>query len=219
MVAAVRAWRRVDSNAASARESKQSGSRPSKLAADRAEILRLIDELRRYRGRPRSQSRPAPSQPDDGEPPLSPAASLALLRSLEIRVRLLEERQLKASRKSSIPAPLGSPETNHYTFSGCIQGQMLSDMLQLVSSNAMHGRFIVEDGGQRATLYFEEGRVCHAVFGNLTGEKAFFAAFAFESGKYHFKETNEPPPEHTINSSTQFLILEALRQIDESHAE
>jgi hypothetical protein len=61
--------------------------------------------------------------------------------------------------------------------------------------------------------------VCHAVSGSLTGEQAFFAAFAFEAGQYNFLESSEPPPERTVNSSTQFLILEALRQIDESHAE
>jgi hypothetical protein len=94
---------------------------------------------------------------------------------------------------------------------------MLSDMLQLVSSNAMSGLFVVEGEGVRCELYFDEGRMCHAKSKDLEGEQAFFSAFGFEQGKYRFRESTELPEARTINSSTQFLILEALRQIDEAN--
>jgi hypothetical protein len=201
----------------------QSRARSSRIAADRAEILSLIGELsqvRRVRTNQRRFSSRAPARARTAsEPPLTKTGMLALVRSLEVRVTLLEERQQRVFRKSSLPAPPVADPPAGYTFSGLIQGQMLSDMLQLVSSNNMSGKFVVQDGRQSSALYFEEGRVCHAEAGQLVGEQAFFAAFAFESGTYHFLETTELPAERTVNSSTQFLILEALRQIDESHAE
>jgi hypothetical protein len=189
-------------------------SRSSCIAADRAEILGLIDKLSSVRKERASRRPVAPPAELTG---MSRAAMLALVRSLEVRVTMLEERQVRSARKSSLPAPAnGQPEVK-YTFSGFIQGQMLSDMLQLVSSNNMSGKFVVKNEHQQSTLYFEQGRVCHGVAGDLEGEQAFFAAFAFESGVYHFEETAELPEDRTVNSSTQFLILEALRQIDESH--
>lgn len=105
------------------------------------------------------------------------------------------------------------------TFSGLIEGQLLSDMLQLVSSNALTGVFVVENEDARTEIFFEEGRICHAVGPNLVGELAFFAAFGSDHGRYSFWEVADLPEERTISSGTQLLILEALRQIDEKSNE
>jgi hypothetical protein len=122
------------------------------------------------------------------------------------------EAEMANQRATSTPP---SSETT-WTFSGVIQGQMLSDMLQLVSSNGLSGRFVVAHAGYRATLWFEQGRVCHAEAPDMVGDEAFFAAFGVETGRYFFEETSDLPANKTISSSTQFLILEALRKIDES---
>jgi hypothetical protein len=138
---------------------------------------------------------------------------MAVLRSLESRLAKIETeltQKPKAAESTTNGAPFKDP-----TFSGAIQGQMLSDMLQLVSSNQMSGIFIIENDISKTTLYFDEGRICHAANGDVAGEDAFFAAFALGSGKYHFKETAELPPERTVSAGTQFLVLEALRRMDE----
>jgi hypothetical protein len=138
---------------------------------------------------------------------------MAVLRALESRLSRIESELMqrpKASESPSKGGPLKDP-----TFSGAIQGQMLSDMLQLVSSNQMSGIFIIENEISSCTLYFEEGRICHAANGDVVGEDAFFAAFALGSGRYHFKEMTELPPERSVSAGTQFLVLEALRRMDE----
>ena len=104
-------------------------------------------------------------------------------------------------------------------FSGMIEGQLLSDMLQLVSSNSLSGMFVVENEDGETRLFFEEGKIFHAVAPDLEGELAFFAAFGADHGRYYFTELDDMPEERTINASTQLLILEALRQIDENAAE
>src|SRR5262249_44800269 len=134
-------------------------------------------------------------------------------RSLESRLSRIEDGLVTGDKRAS------GRRAEDTTFSGAIQGQMLSDMIQLVSSNAMSGIFVIENDKARCTLYFEEGRMCHAENGGgVTGEEAFFAAFASESGRYHFKETGQLPPERTVSAGTQFLVLEALRRMDEGRA-
>jgi hypothetical protein len=137
---------------------------------------------------------------------------MGVLRSLESRLTRIED---ELTQRAKSPELSGRPAPPDTTFSGAIQGQMLSDMLQLVSSNQMSGIFVIENDMSACTLYFDDGRICHAANGDTTGEDAFFAAFALGSGRYHFKEQAELPPERTISAGTQYLVLEALRRMDE----
>jgi hypothetical protein len=105
------------------------------------------------------------------------------------------------------------------TLSGAIREGLLADMLQMVSSNMMTGVFVVDSSGVEIRLFFREGEILHGEGVDVSGESAFFAAMAVEQGRFFFNETDELPDERTISSKTQFLILEALRQIDESKAQ
>ena len=207
--------------------SKQHSASPrSSIARDRAEILDLISKLTADRARARrlgkhgsvSASKPppaaAPHFPPASERPRAPANGAAL-ENLDNRLRRVEEALLTKAQRS-VPPP---PAEAGAVFSGLIRGQMLSDMLQLVSSNNMTGEFVVQCESSKCSLYFDDGRICHAAGPGLSGEQAFFAAFGLESGRYYFIETTELPAERTIEAGTQFLILEALRQVDENKAE
>jgi hypothetical protein len=154
----------------------------------------------------------------------------ASLERLEQAVKRLEEKLDGFVEASAAAPPQAHPRNRpasdrvrssrpSYAFSGRIQGQMVADMLQTVSSNGMSGVFVVEIEDDVTELYFEQGRMCHAVSGDVVGERAFFTAFGADSGRYYFRETEELPPERTIDASTQLLILEALRQIDENSRE
>jgi hypothetical protein len=55
----------------------------------------------------------------------------------------------------------------------------------------------------------------HAEGAGMSGESAFFAAFATTKGRYSFHQTTDITTQKTIDGNTQFLILEALRRIDE----
>jgi hypothetical protein len=206
---------------------QHSTSPRSSIARERAEILDLINKLAADRARARrlgrngsaSASKPPPPAaashwPGASERPRA-AAQGAAFENLENRLRRVEEALLTKAQRS-IPAPPGDAGA---VFSGLIRGQMLSDMLQLVSSNNMTGEFVVQCDSSKCSLWFDDGRICHAVGPGLAGEQAFFAAFALESGRYYFIETTELPAERTIEAGTQFLILEALRQVDENKSE
>ena len=72
-----------------------------------------------------------------------------------------------------------------------------------------------EQGDIKIELYFRDGELFHAKSNDLEGQSAFFAAMASLKGRFYFDETGQIPTEKTIDGNTQFLILEALRQIDE----
>ncbi len=126
---------------------------------------------------------------------------------------------VRVSKNPSAPPKIeAGSENRRHLLSGRIQGTMLPDFLQLVSSNDKTGIFALEHDGERIELFFSSGHLCHAQSRNMSGQSAFFAAMAFEDGTFSFEETQEVPEEKTIDGNTQFMILEALRQIDEERS-
>jgi hypothetical protein len=106
-------------------------------------------------------------------------------------------------------------QEQEYCLGGKIQEGILPDILQLVSSNNKTGVFCLQQNSQRIELYFDDGTLYHAKTENMVGQNAFFAAMALEGGRFYFIESDDIPSERTIDGNTQFMILEALRQIDE----
>lgn len=174
-----------------------------------------LEEIKRLRERIEAQP-PKPTPPKAQAP--SSAADVTL-KAIEGRLARMEERIFGKGDGPPVPQALPPAEqVPGQTFGGVIQGDILSDMLQLVSGNAMSGVFTVKNGSSSINLYCDEGKICHAAGEGLSGEGAVFAAFAFTEGTYAFRQTPDLPEERTITANTQFLILEALRKIDESHA-
>jgi hypothetical protein len=207
----------------------------SPLDVQVSEIHGLIDELRRRRSstltdraratRPsaappaRRSSRPRsampaipapPSQRDSGAAPLE-ARLVPVCERLE---RALDKIEARLGAAPSAPAGELPPLSPDCAMRGRIRESLLPDLLQMVTSNRWTGVFVATHGAVECRLYFDDGQACHAEAPGETGEGAFFAALALEQGEYSFIE-RPPPDERTINSNTQFLILEALRQIDE----
>lgn len=95
----------------------------------------------------------------------------------------------------------------------------LVDLFQLLASSARTGRLSVRHPQASAKVYFYEGKVVHALFGEIVGVDAVYALFADEQGSFEFT-VGLPAPETTIGTSTENLILEAIRRLDEArHAE
>ena len=91
----------------------------------------------------------------------------------------------------------------------------LVDLFQLLASSSRTGRLRVDHPLAAARVYFDKGRVVHADFGDFRGEEAVFALFGDERGSFEFK-LGLPPPETSVSLSTENLLLEAIRRLDES---
>jgi Ethanolamine utilization protein EutJ (predicted chaperonin) len=148
---------------------------------------------------------------------------LAAVESIEKRLKRLEEQVIGRKPEAADAIP---PATAHapsaladLMLGGAIDQSMLADILQMLSSNLASGEFIVKGGETQVSLFFSEGQIVHAVGPGVTGEQAVFAALAIESGTFTMRRVAELPKERSVQSKAQFLILEALRRIDEAHAD
>ncbi len=110
-------------------------------------------------------------------------------------------------------------EGQPYRLTGNVKDGLMTDVLQLLAANQKSGRFalFLPEAKERYDLYFQDGELIHASAGELVGEAAFFALMfkGHEQGFYGFLEGELHRGEPSIKQKTQFLILDALRRIDE----
>ncbi len=107
-----------------------------------------------------------------------------------------------------------------YQLTGTAADGLMTDVLQVLASNRKSGCFslMVNDPTGQFDVFFREGRICHARSGEIEGEAAFFSMMVagHRRGRYGFlPEENPAESPTTISANTEFLILEALRRIDE----
>ncbi len=102
-------------------------------------------------------------------------------------------------------------------FQGAVAGLSLTDVIQLKSHNKYTGCITVIYGNSEGIIYFADGEIIHAVQGNETGEEAIYQIIKWPGGNFNIH------PEMTSNTCsihyrTDFLLLEALRRLDEERA-
>jgi predicted regulator of Ras-like GTPase activity (Roadblock/LC7/MglB family) len=112
---------------------------------------------------------------------------------------------------------MGQPATNteHHGFVGAVSGMSLADIVQVKGGNRYSGCLIVGHRGNTGTIFFRDGDVVHAEQGTLTGEEAFYAIMGWVGGTFR-SEPKVATTSRTIEQSLGFLILEALRRLDEA---
>ena len=99
---------------------------------------------------------------------------------------------------------------------GNLAQMSLVDILQIFSMNRKDGVIVVrkEEEGQEAMIFLKEGRIIDATAGTAKGEKALFRILGWDSGKFEYFP-RDFHPEVTIDKSTDSLLMEGMRQLDE----
>ena len=102
-------------------------------------------------------------------------------------------------------------------FQGAVTGLSLTDVIQLKGHNKFTGCISVVYGTSDGIIYFADGEIIHAVQGSETGEEAIYRIIKWPGGSFNIH------PEMTsnictIHYRTDFLLLEALRRLDEERA-
>jgi hypothetical protein len=74
------------------------------------------------------------------------------------------------------------------------------------------------NNGQSCKMYFNDGQVNHAVFGNgeVKGDDAVYKTMGWMDGSFAIDFT-QSSKEQTTTKSTQGLLMEGLRLLDESN--
>ena len=98
---------------------------------------------------------------------------------------------------------------------GAVSGMSLADIIQVKGGNRYSGRLLVEHKGKTGVIFFRDGDVVHAEQASLDGEEAFYAVMGWIGGTFR-SEPKLLTTSHTIDQPIGFLILEALRRMDEA---
>jgi hypothetical protein len=68
----------------------------------------------------------------------------------------------------------------------------------------------------KCEMYFNQGQVKHAAYGSVTGDEAVFKVLRWTEGNFQVDFDGKTSKE-TTSLNTQGLLMEGLRQLDESH--
>lgn len=99
--------------------------------------------------------------------------------------------------------------------SGSLSEISIPDILQILSNARRTGLLSITSNKGTGEIYLDSGRVVDAIYGGLRGEEAFYQIVGWEDGTFSL-DPDVLMLGSTINRSTDGLIMEGLRRLDES---
>ena len=98
--------------------------------------------------------------------------------------------------------------------SGSLREMGLPDIVQVLFHGRKTGKLNVRSGGKAGEIHFLEGNIADAIIGNVTGTEAFYAMLKFDDGEFAL-DPSFKPPKRVIEDSSEALLLEGMRRMDE----
>jgi hypothetical protein len=124
----------------------------------------------------------------------------------------------KPATAPPLPMPKPSAHPTIETFRGLLEEIPLPDILQLLMSSRKSGVLILRTDQGEGRIYLQEGHVEFATIdGNesLEAHKIFYRMLRWTSGTFEMDKIEERAFPSRILESTEALLLEGLRQLDE----
>ncbi|HTC94613.1 MAG TPA: DUF4388 domain-containing protein [Terriglobales bacterium] len=90
------------------------------------------------------------------------------------------------------------------------------DLLQSLEMGRKSCSLAITSNNDRCDMYFSEGQINHATCGSLKGDEAVYKVLTWQTGNFLIDFTGSSP-EQTITRSTQGLLMEGLRLVDETN--
>jgi CheY-like chemotaxis protein len=105
------------------------------------------------------------------------------------------------------------------TTDGILRGSLAQmnviDLLQSLDLGRKSCLLTLTNNGDRCEIYFHDGQINHAVYGALKGDEAVFKVVSWTGGNFQI-DFNGQSDQQSISHSTQGLLMEGLRLLDES---
>jgi CheY-like chemotaxis protein len=98
--------------------------------------------------------------------------------------------------------------------SGRLSEMNLIDWMQSLDQGRKTCALVLRADNDECTVYFSEGQVNHAIYGNLQGDEAVFKVLSWTDGEWEV-DFRRSSTERTTTLSTQGLMMEGLRRVDE----
>jgi hypothetical protein len=105
-----------------------------------------------------------------------------------------------------------------YLIQGTIESTGITSVLQIPSLSNASGKLSVTCGSDMGVVYYRNGKVVHAQLGDLEGQDAVIRLMRWEQGQFEFNDQDINGVPTTIDVDLQYIILEAIRIIDEEKA-
>ena len=105
------------------------------------------------------------------------------------------------------------------TMTGSIAEVPLPDLLQLFGASKKSGTLVVRTASDVGHIYLDKGRVVFATVNDkwdAAPEKSFYRIITWEQGTFDMEGVQEIDFPRTIEMSTEGLLMEAMRQLDEA---
>jgi DNA-binding response OmpR family regulator len=132
------------------------------------------------------------------------------VRELIARVNLLLARRTREGIAFRHPAT----NPGRTRFSGSVADMNVVDLLQTFEVSRKSGIVHITNGDAAAHVYFRDGKVVDATLGKLMGEEAVYRTLIWNEGDFEVEFTKVECPD-VIESSTQGLLMEGMRRVDE----
>ena len=92
------------------------------------------------------------------------------------------------------------------------------DLMQSLEMGRKSCQLVLTNGSDRCEVYFVEGQVTHAVYGELKGDAAVFKVLRWTGGNFQLNFEGKTKLQ-TTTLNTQGLLMEGLRLLDEANRE
>ena len=99
---------------------------------------------------------------------------------------------------------------------GSLAQMNVMDLLQSLDMGHKTCALVLSNNGDKCELYFNDGQINHAVYGALKGDDAVYKVLSWTGGNFEIN-FNGSSGQQTTTRSTQGLLLEGLRLLDESN--
>ena len=103
-------------------------------------------------------------------------------------------------------------------FQGMLRQVGLQDVIQMECLGRNSSILEINNRQLTGRIYIEDGRIVHAIAGEMRGEPAFQKLLSLAGGSFQLQHF-EPPPERSIEGQWEFLLMEAARVRDETAGE
>lgn len=130
------------------------------------------------------------------------------VRELIARVNLLLAKRTQQSLATT------SPSSRRTRLSGDLEDMGVVDLIQTFEVGRKSGVARIESNGRVAVIYFREGKIVDAELGRLCGEEAVYRSLIWSAGTFEVEFCPVTRAE-TILTSTQGLLMEGMRRLDE----
>jgi CheY-like chemotaxis protein len=90
------------------------------------------------------------------------------------------------------------------------------DLLQSLDMGRKTCTLTLRNAKDRCKLFFSDGQINHALYGELKGDAAVYKVLTWTSGTFEI-DFSASSSEQTVTQSTQGLLMEGVRLIDESN--